>query len=666
MSPQVPALSIVIVSYNVSHFLQQTLQSVEAAIVGIEAEVWVVDNASADDSVQMVQAQFPWVRLIPNQENVGFAKANNQALRQAKGQYHLLLNPDVVLAEDTLSHCLDFMSQHPDAGGLGVRMVDGSGIYLAESKRGLPTPWVSFCKIVGLTGLLPKSELFARYYMGHLTAQEIQRVDVLSGAFMLMPKVVLDQIGLLDEAFFMYGEDVDLSYRIQLAGYQNYYSPGTTIIHYKGESTKKGSLKYVRVFYHAMAIFARKHFLKGGQSVGLDLALGLAIWLRASLSVASRIWRQVRLPLLDAGLLFVGMYLLKDYWQANHKRVPGDYPPTFMLMTVPAYILAWLGSTWLTGGYIKRPKAEAIIKGLVIGMVLISAVTNFFDDWRYSKALILLGTGWGIASMLGWRLLAQLGQYGNLRLGEHRTKRVLIVAENQEANRIKDLIDLAKVNATVVGVLNENANDGVGKLTELQKVVQVLNVQEIIFGGANISNKEIISFICNRWNRIPPAFRIVPSGSDFIIGSSDKNQPGDYYSPESSYILLQQEAQRKKRLFDLGFSLLVIMLGLIIAILRRVHLGRLYAAAFKVLWGGTWVLPSSNKINLNQADPTDAHVIKIFGLKARGLSVTQSVFCPSFVVGAQGALAHRVDALYVRDYSVWMDFHYVWLGLPQL
>ena len=247
-------LSIIIVNYNVRYFLDQCLHSVQQAIKKLEeeqlqAEVSVVDNNSVDGSAGEVRQKFPWVKLIENRENVGFAKANNQALAVSSGRYILLLNPDTVVEEDTFSKCISFMDSHPDAGALGVKMIDGKGAFLPESKRALPTPWVSFYKMFGLSRLFPRSRRYARYHLGHLDRDQTHPVDVLAGAFMFLRKETLEKTGYLDESFFMYGEDIDLSYRISQAGYHNYYFPESTIIHYKGESTKKGSLNYVKIFY---------------------------------------------------------------------------------------------------------------------------------------------------------------------------------------------------------------------------------------------------------------------------------------------------------------------------------------------------------------------------------------------------------------------------------
>lgn len=252
-------LSIVIVNYNVRYYLEQCLLSVEKALIGVGGEVFVVDNHSTDGSIPYLRSKFPWVRYIENAENVGFSCANNQALREARGQYVLLLNPDTFIGERTLRECVDFMDKHPNAGICGAGMLRADGSFAPESRRGVPTPFVAFCKMTGLGALFPKSRLFGRYYMQYLNKQVITPIEIVSGAFMFIRKEALDKVGLLDEDYFMYGEDIDLSYRVLKAGYQNYYIP-TQILHYKGESTKKDSIKYVNAFHKAMIIFFRKHF----------------------------------------------------------------------------------------------------------------------------------------------------------------------------------------------------------------------------------------------------------------------------------------------------------------------------------------------------------------------------------------------------------------------
>ncbi len=270
-------LSIIIVNYNVKFFLEQCLCSVRKAIQNFEAEVFIVDNNSSDESVDYLKPKFPFAQFIINNENVGFSKANNQALAIAKGKYILFLNPDTIIEEDSFEKCIQFLGSNADAGALGVKMIDGSGTYLKESKRGFPSPWVSFCKLSGLTSLFPHSKIFAKYYLGNLSEKENQEIDSISGAFFFARKNVLDKIGGFDERFFMYAEDIDLSFRIQQAGYKNFYFSESTIIHFKGESTKK-DFRYTKSFYKAMSLFAKKNFSRFSSflfSILIDTTVGI-------------------------------------------------------------------------------------------------------------------------------------------------------------------------------------------------------------------------------------------------------------------------------------------------------------------------------------------------------------------------------------------------------
>ncbi len=252
-------LSIIIVNYNVQCFLEQCIISVIAACKNIEAEIIVVDNNSTDGSNLFFNNRFKAVQFIWLKRNLGFAKANNIGLATARGSTILFLNPDTIVAEDCFEQCLTFFHSKDKAGALGIKMIDGSGFFLKESKRGFPSLFTSFCKLSGLTALFPSSPLFANYYLGHLPENQNHSVAVLSGAFMMVGKKVLDKLGGFDETFFMYAEDIDLSYRIQKAGYLNYYFAESTILHFKGESTKKETLQYINTFYGAMILFVKKH-----------------------------------------------------------------------------------------------------------------------------------------------------------------------------------------------------------------------------------------------------------------------------------------------------------------------------------------------------------------------------------------------------------------------
>jgi GT2 family glycosyltransferase len=273
------------------------------AMKNMEGEIIVVDNNSTDGSYEFFQNKFQQVNFVWNKTNSGFAKANNKALKMVKGQYVLFLNPDTIVPEDCFEKCISFIKSKNNECALGIKMIDGDGNFLKESKRAFPSPLTSFYKLSGLSKLFPHSKIFAKYHLGYLRENENHEVEVLAGAFMMIPKKILDITGSFDEDFFMYGEDIDLSYRIQKAGFKNYYFAKTCIIHFKGESTKKGSLNYVKVFYKAMSIFVKKHY--GSNESGLfRFFIHMAIFLRAAIAAVSR--------------------LLKHKWNNEHEDRKGN------------------------------------------------------------------------------------------------------------------------------------------------------------------------------------------------------------------------------------------------------------------------------------------------------------------------------------------------------
>ena len=659
-------LSVIIVNYNVCYFLEQALLSVRRAVekLGQPVEVFVVDNNSADGSVAMVRARFPEVILMANYDNPGFSKGNNQALRRAIGQYQLLLNPDTVVEEDTFRACCEFMDAHPTCGGLGVKMLDGQGHFLPESKRALPTPAVAFYKMFGLARLMPKSRTFGRYHLGFLDKDETHRVEVLSGAFMLLRKVALDEVGLLDEDYFMYGEDIDLSYRLTRGGWLNYYFPGTRIIHYKGESTKRTSVNYVFVFYRAMVIFARKHFAPGRAGL-FSLLINAAIWLRAGAAVAERLLRRAVPRLLDAGLIWGGMYFLKTYWERNHKFVPGDYPPRYMAMAVPAYILVWLISAYLSGGYDQPVRTSRIVRGVAVGTLLISAASNFLDAWRFSKALIILGGVWAVTALVGRQLLAHFLQYKNLRLSERHQKNIAIVGSGPESQRVRQLLEAAHVSARVIGYVSVDeepapdsmesspayqfTNSPLGELRQLADIIRLYGLNELIFCGKDLPASQIIALMLSLPADPPVAYKILPEDSQYIIGSSSKDAPGDYYTLNIELNLNQPQKARAKRLLDVLTSAGLLLLAPLLIWFQPKKTGFLRNCGAVLLGRRTWVglrhTPGSARSVPAVVSPADAA-----NAAAPLTEVTK----------------RRLELLYAKDYEPGMDLTVLWRCWPRL
>lgn len=280
-------VSVIIVSFRVKDYLEQCLHSVVRAMENIEAEIFVVDNASGDTTIERLRPLFPAVQWIANTHNLGFARANNQALEKCSGEFVLFLNPDTLIGEDCLRHCIGKMHAQQEVGALGVKMLNGKGRFLPESKRSFPSPLVSFCKMSGLASLFPRSAFFNRYALGNLDEDRDHEVDILAGAFLFTRREILRRIGGFDERFFLYGEDIDLSHRIRQAGWKNLYFSGVTIIHFKGESSSGPSLARLRYFYQAMLVFVRKHYRSGAAGF-FSILLKTAIALRATVSVAKR------------------------------------------------------------------------------------------------------------------------------------------------------------------------------------------------------------------------------------------------------------------------------------------------------------------------------------------------------------------------------------------
>lgn len=648
-------LSVVIVSYNVRHFLEQALLSVRKAAARLPTEVWVVDNHSADDSVAMVRRKFPEVHLIANPDNPGFAKANNQAIRQCRGAYILLLNPDTVVEEDTFEKCARFMDAHPEAGALGVRMIDGSGKFLPESKRGFPSPWAAFCKTFGLARIFPRSRWFNHYHLGYLNEHQTCEVEVLAGAFMWLRRSVLEEVGLLDEAFFMYGEDIDLSYRILQAGYKNYYYPDTTIIHYKGESTKKGSLNYVRVFYQAMIIFARKHF-RGRQAALFVIMLQGAIWFRAALTLAGNWLKRAALPLLDAALIYAGLILLRDFWAVYYHN-DADYfaHSHFEWINAPLYTLLWLAGVYFSGGYEEPGHLRRLIRGLLLGSLLIAAVYGFLDmAYRSSRALIVLGSAWAVVATVTARTVIHFLRHRNLRVGKPLSRNMIIVGRQKEVRRVQGLLQQVQAPVHYIGAVSPDSEADsavfLGHIGNIDDLVLIYRIEEIIFCSADVGSQDIMRIM----SRLGPhlSYKIVPEDSLSIIGSQSKNTPGELYTIDIRFNIATALYRRHKRLFDLLWALaLLATLPLHLAGVRR-PLGLLRNIALVVAGCKTWVSYAATAESDGALPPLPPGVLNpLDGLPVR----------PS-----DQATIHRLNMLYAKNYQVEQDLEIVWKGYRHL
>jgi hypothetical protein len=506
---------------------------------------------------------------------------------------------------------------------------------------------------------------------------------------MLMRRSVLDQTGLLDEAFFMYGEDIDLSYRIVLAGYKNYYFAGTTIIHYKGESTKKGSLNYVRTFYNAMIIFARKHFTGRQARLYIAMIYG-AIYLRASMALVVNFFKKSALPLLDALLIAGGLQFLKFFWARYYYNDPGYYDPKFVYFNIPFYTLFWLGSVFFTGGYDERYNLRRLVRGLLIGTVLLSAIYGYLPlDYRPSRAILLLGAVWAIGSTAALRTAIHFMRTKNFDVGGSRPENLVIVGSAAESERVRNLLGQAQVRKNFIGtvlpdfrpqstatshqppVSSETGtpnplkgthhpsptahHDYLSDLSRLDEVAQIYKVDEIIFCSKDISSDDIMQWM----TRLGPAidYKIVPQESLSIIGSSSKDTSGELYTIEIRYQIATPMARRNKRVFDLLLAFGLLPFSIVFLLLVKNKWGFL-KNIFQVFVGKkSWV---GYAIGKQQQAIGGGHLLP---------NIRPGVLSPLDAIGKRqldAATVQRLNFLYAKDYDGWRDWEIIWKGVREL
>lgn len=586
-----PRLSVIIVNYNVEYFLAQCLHSVRKAALQADIQTIMVDNNSSDGSVEMTRRLFPEVKVIANKDNRGFSKANNQAIRISKADYVLLLNPDTLVEEDTFKKCIEFMDAHPNSGGLGVKMVDGKGQFLAESKRGLPTPMVAFYKIFGLSTLFPKSKTFGQYHMGHLDKNETHKIDILAGAFMMMRKTALDKVGLLDEEFFMYGEDIDLSWRIRLGGYDNYYFPETRIIHYKGESTKKSSVNYVLVFYNAMIIFAKKHFSKSNANV-FEFLIRLAIYFRAGIALLRRVIEKSVFPVLDF-VAIVSTFLLTTKIYSEFTDI--KYPIDVLKWLFPGYAIIFIGSIYFNHGYSSTPLINRILKGVSWGALIALLLYGLLDaDYRFSRTIVFVGSLFSMVSIILFRWgLNKLG-FNAILFKTEPAIRMAIVGKTGGVKRVKKLLKQTTNKPEILlevfpsySFINNNPHF-VAHLGQLPEACKLFNINQIIYCAEDMDSGTIINEMILQENP-EIELKIAPPESSFIIGSQSINTSGEILSLHSSNCFLKEETKTTKRLIDLLISIFLLITSPVL-IFFQANKKKFLSNTFSVLIGNkTWV-----------------------------------------------------------------------------
>lgn len=557
-------VSVIIVSYNVRSFLDLCLDSVFRALEGIPSEVFVVDNNSFDGSPEMVQSRYPTAHLIHNKQNTGFAKANNQAVALAQGAFIHYLNPDTVVPEDFYQKTLDFMLQHPDAGCLGPKLIDGKGFFAPDSKKAFPSFWTSVYKVTGLSKLFAHSSKFNRYYRLDLPEDKISEVEILSGSCLLVRKAAMEKAGgSFDEGYFMFCEDVDLCHRIGSSGFKNYYFPKVAIIHYKGESTRKLSLQYMKIFHEAHVRFVKKYYPKNAAAFYIN-ALGAILAFRNLFYVGRHLFSLFKLFIFDAVLLTLASVLAENFWFNS----VADVPSVGFLTLLPSllyFLFCWLGCLFLNGAYDKPFSLFKAGRGMLIGTLFVLAGYALFPmDYRFSRAVVLLSGMTGFIFILFFRWL--LGAFGWIRLvprGKLDYKAAIISDENHYHQTLS-VLKKRPYYATIIGRIKSentffnNDADTLGEVTHLRSIQKQFRIDELIFNAASLSYKDIIQWmqLCSK----DTFFKIQASKSLKFIGSYTYKNNAELYFVNQNYVIDSPSAKRNKRIIDIGLSVCFMLL----------------------------------------------------------------------------------------------------------
>lgn len=540
-----PDISIVIVNYNVKDALDNCLSSVyKSNTSGHKLEIIVVDNNSFDGSVKLVKEKYPDVNVIENKENSGYSRANNTALRKVRGQYVLILNPDTILEEGTFQKLIDFIKKNPETGVVTSKLIMANGKLDPACRRSFPSLMVALPRILGLSKLFPKSELFGKYNLSYLDENVTHEVDSVNGAFMFIPKKVLDDAGLFDEDFFMYGEDLDLCFRIKKNGYKIYYFPGVTTVHLKGESTRKTKISYVNNFYGAMSIFVKKNL--GGSNILLSFILNVGIAARSLISYIKRIILNSLLLIIDVFLIFAALVF--------SVRIRFNiFPQDKYLFIIIVYVLIWIILLLMFGVY--RNKNRFALKNtfnaVVAGFFINSSITYFFKEYAFSREVILSSTVISLTTLLFWRAAVNIFIFFRRKNITLSKINLLVIGEKQLSQNLEDRL-ISKYNIFYFNNLVKEQT-----ISSLKEFIEYKGIDEVLLTDNTFSNKEILTLMYNlKENKVN--FKIVPSGKDLIL-SKLHSKIDDINLIEIEYNINNKLNIFFKRLFDILLSFLLLI-----------------------------------------------------------------------------------------------------------
>ncbi len=561
MSDKTIDISVVIVNYKVKEYIANLLNSLYKAQQNLSLEIFVVDNASGDGSREFLTERFPNIFFIQNDENLGFGKANNLAINQASGKYILIINPDTLVSEDTLTKMVSHMEKHPNCGAAGCKILNPDGTFAPESRRTVPSIWSSSAKLLGLSSLFPKSRLFGAYYMSWLDENEPARIPVLSGAFMFWRAEVLKSLQGFDERFFMYGEDIDLCYRIQKTEYHIDYVPATSIIHYKGESTQKDNLKYIKLFNKAMYQFYDKHYNTAYSSI-FRVLIYLAVALKTIFSFSMSFIRKSKLLFLDVLLFNVAfslVYIIRFSINLSEIFEPERF--RFFAVNLIVSVIYLVAASFIGSFKDKGQSLSNHLKSLIITFIGIVIISFFANQFAFSR--LVLGVGFILSAALTISIrffVTNKANTGIQRTGRIRNAKILIVGDVMHVKEVVNKIhSRPDWHYEVIGTVQAEEGDvkdekAIGDISQLSELVKAYNIDQVFFVLASISYQRMLHSI-NKLQNENIVCKLIPESMDFILGKSNVE-----YLESIPLVKVEFEYSRPanvfiKRVFDILLSL---------------------------------------------------------------------------------------------------------------
>ncbi len=566
-----PKVSVIIVSFNVRGFLENLVTSLRHALDGIESEIIIVDNSSDDDTVDFLKRNHPDIELIENRTNVGFGKANNQGLKISSGEFLLLINPDAIVEENTIKEMLAFVNLHPEAGASSCKVLNADGTLQKTCRRGFPTPWVAFTKISGLSSLFPRTKIFGRYNLTYLDSEEVHEVDAIGGSFMFIPRKVFENVGGFDEDYFMYGEDLDLCYKIKKAGYKVYYTPQTTAIHFKGESTRRSSINQTYEFYRAMSVFVEKRY---GSGTLLSFSLKFAIFLNRQTRLLFRFVKRISPALIDFSISVLAMFIGEFLKTHRIFAIPSYGRPYFYV--APGIVFVMFGIGFGIYGENKFSFRLSFLSTLLT-FLLFSSLTYFFKEFAFSRLIVLIGSLIMALVIPGWRLVYQLrNSVGVPRHPFFGRKTIVVGTDNRAMELIKKIRGRVSMGYDIVGIVSEEKQQEnrllgirvVGNLSELPRLIRERRIDDVLFASGKISYSQVLQAIANAKNPTV-SFKLVPDTMDVIIGKTYVDGLADVPLVDIDYNISKTRNKVMKRLFDILFSIIGLIFLSPIAFLKK-------------------------------------------------------------------------------------------------